>query len=217
MPPSPLKEKLLIPGPVGALEALVECPVDGRGNRVAVICHPHPLYQGTMNNKVVHTLALAMNDLGLPSVRFNFRGVGNSDGSYAGGDGEAEDLRAVAHYVRQRWFGAELWLLGFSFGAVIVARMAVDLGATRLLTVAPAINILGPQLAQTPAMPWLVVHGDCDDVVPLAGVKEWVDGLFPAPRLVVLQGSGHFFHGQLTALRDAIITAWRSRSEMDRK
>jgi alpha/beta superfamily hydrolase len=161
-----------------------------------------------MHNKVVHTLARAMNDLGAAALRFNFRGVGASEGSYAQGDGEMDDVAAVAAYAQQRWPGVELWLAGFSFGAVVSARAAVALRPTRLLSIAPAVNILGKQLNGQPTMPWLIIQGDADDVVPPADVIEWVASLQPRPQLIVLPGAGHFFHGQLIKLRETLVAAW---------
>ena len=201
----PAKESLSITGPAGELEALVECPASFDGRRVAVLCHPHPQYQGTMLNKVVHTLARAMTDVGVLALRFNFRGTGASEGEYGGGIGEVDDLTCVVAYVRQRWPDAELWLAGFSFGAVVSARAAISLEAARLISIAPAVNILGRELAATPAMPWLIIQGDADDVVPADDVIEWAGNLDPQPDLIVLPGAGHFFHGQLVALRGLLV------------
>jgi alpha/beta superfamily hydrolase len=202
---APEKESLMISGPVGQLEALLEKQSVKPINRVAILCHPHPQFEGTMHNKVVHTLARAMNDLDVAALRFNFRGVGGSEGSYADGDGEIDDVVAVAAYARERWPGAELWLAGFSFGAVVAARAAVALQPARLISIAPAVNILGKQLAEQPTMPWLIIQGDADDVVPPADVIEWVAGLQSGPQLIVLPEVGHFFHGHLVELRQQLV------------
>ena len=200
------KETLTIPGPAGGLEALLESPRDADGSRVAVLCHPHPQHEGTMHNKVVTTLARAMNDLGIPALRFNFRGVGTSEGSYADGDGELGDVVAAVEYARRRWPDAELWLAGFSFGAVVSARAALELQPAQLISIAPAVNILGRQLTGQPDMPWLIVQGDADEVVPAQEVIDWVAALAPPPKLVVLEGVGHFFHGHLVELRKLLVT-----------
>jgi alpha/beta superfamily hydrolase len=205
MATAPAKESLSITGPAGELEALVECPASFDGRRVAVLCHPHPQHQGTMLNKIVHTLARAMTDVGVLALRFNFRGTGASEGEYGGGIGEVDDLAYVVAYVRQRWPDAELWLAGFSFGAVVAARAATSLEAARLITIAPAVNILGRELLATPAMPWLIIQGDADDVVPADDVIEWTDNLDPQPDLMLLPGAGHFFHGQLVVLRGLLV------------
>ncbi|MFO7278462.1 MAG: alpha/beta hydrolase, partial [Pseudomonadota bacterium] len=121
-PPKP--EPVRLDGPAGVLEALLEEPADAVPGRFAVVCHPHPLHGGTMNNKVVHTLARTFNELGIRSLRFNFRGVGASEGSYAEGIGETEDALAVIEWGRVRWPGAEPLLAGFSFGGIVALRAA---------------------------------------------------------------------------------------------
>ncbi|MDP6436059.1 MAG: alpha/beta hydrolase [Gammaproteobacteria bacterium] len=204
---APDKQNLSIEGPAGMLEALLEKPADRTFDRVAVLCHPHPRHQGTMYNKVVHTLARAMHDLGLATLRFNFRGTGASEGKYADGEGEIDDVVAVVGYVRQSWPEAELWLGGFSFGAVVSARAAHQLQPARLISIAPAVNILGRELADQPAMPWLIIQGDADEVVPHEDVLEWLAALQTGPRLIVLKGVGHFFHGHLVELRETLVEA----------
>jgi len=205
MAKAPAKESISIAGPAGQLEVLLERPEGFDGRRVAVVCHPHPQHQGTMLNKVVHTLARAMTDIGVAAVRFNFRGVGASEGEYGGGTGELADLEYVAAFARQRWPEAELWLAGFSFGAVISARAAEQLSPARLISIAPAVNILGRNLRSTPAMPWLIIQGSADDVVAADDVMEWVADLEPRPELIILPGVGHFFHGHLVDLRELLV------------
>ncbi len=205
MAKAPVKQSLIIAGPAGKLEALLESPETADGSRIAILCHPHPQHQGTMLNKVVHTLARAMNDLGVPALRFNFRGVGMSEGTYADGNGEIDDLLAVAEYARQRWPGVAIWLAGFSFGAVVAARAAVQISPDRLVSIAPAVNILGRELRNIPTMPWLIIQGDADDVVPVTEVVNWVGALDPQPELIVLPGPGHFFHGYLVDLRTTLV------------
>jgi alpha/beta superfamily hydrolase len=206
---APVKQSLVIEGPAGRLEALLETPVGADESRIAVVCHPHPQFQGTMLNKVVHTLARAVNDCGIPALRFNFRGVGASQGSYADGDGEVGDVLAATKYVAQNWPDAQLILAGFSFGGVVAARAAADVEPEYLISVAPAVNILGSKLGQTPQVPWLIVQGDADDVVPPDSVISWVDTLNPRPELVILPGVGHFFHGHLVDLRTLIVNRIR--------
>lgn len=195
---------LYIPGPAGRLEALLEEP-DGPSSGVAVLCHPHPLYGGTLQNKVVHTLARTCNELGLAALRFNFRGVGASEGAYADAIGETEDLHAVLGWVRERWPEQALWLGGFSFGAYVALRAAGRWPLRQLITVAPAVNLF----STTPLAPvrtdWLLVQGDADEVVPHADVLRWVSGLEHPPRLLVLPGAGHFFHARLNELRERLL------------
>jgi alpha/beta superfamily hydrolase len=213
MSKAPVKQTLTIPGPAGDLEALVEAPAGAGSEHMAILCHPHPQFQGTMHNKVVHTLARAMNDLGIPALRFNFRGVGASQGSYGDGQGEIDDIYAVADYVRQHWPGASIWLAGFSFGAVVAARAAQQVTPLQLISIAPAVNVLGRELQAIPAMPWLIVQGDADEVVPEAEVTAWVNGLEPQPDYIVMPGVGHFFHGHLVDLRTLLVNQLQSINE----
>ncbi len=201
-----LREAISIPGPEGLLEALLEAPRESSGRGLAIVCHPHPRHHGTMLNKVVHTICRAMNELGLPAVRFNFRGVGASEGAYADGVGEIEDVRAVAEWARARHPELPVWLAGFSFGAGVCARAAAAIRPTQLVAVAPPAARLGPELsAVVPTCPWLVIQGDADEVVSCDDVRAWVSGLSPAPEFVVLPEVGHFFHGRLTLLRETLL------------
>ena len=202
---APVKETLFIAGPAGNLEALLETPAEFKGDRVALLCHPHPQYQGTMFNKVVHTLARAMTDMGLAALRFNFRGVGASEGNYADGIGEIADVEAVAMSMAKRWPDADLWLAGFSFGAIVSARAAANLQPAKLVSIAPAVNLPGRRVEGSLAMPWLVIQGDADELVPVAAVKDWVATLEPPPELGILPGGDHFFHGQLVTLRETLL------------
>jgi uncharacterized protein len=206
---SPAAGHLFIEGPAGKLEAIVEETATA-GSSYAVVCHPHPLYGGTMDNKVVTTVARALNDAGMPAVRFNFRGVGASAGAYGEGVGETADADAVAVWGAERWPGRSLVLAGFSFGGYVALRLALQRVPQHLITVAPALEMFDAFGMAVPRCPWLVVQGDADDVVDPATVINWVKGLDPKPRLVVLPGVGHFFHGRLRELRDAVVDAIRS-------
>ena len=206
----PLVERLNLAGPAGDLEALIETPVDegATGAPVrsfAVVCHPHPLHGGTLDNKVVWALARAFQQLGAPSIRFNFRGVGASAGAYAAGVGETADALAVVAYGRSRWPQAGLWLAGFSFGGVVAVRAAGDAHPQRLVAVAPGITKIDVDRAAPPSCPWLIVQGDADEVVPAGAVLRWAHGLSPAPAVAVLSGASHFFHGRINELREAVL------------
>ena len=193
-------------GPAGLLEALLEEPPVDSISAAAVVCHPHPQHHGTMLNKVVHTLCRTLNDLELPAVRFNFRGVGASDGRYSEGRGECEDAVAVCEWVRHRYPHASLWLAGFSFGAMVACRAAVTTRPAQLITVAPPPARTRQFLeGRRPAGPWLVIQGDADEVVSAEEVIEWVNELSPRPELVVLPGVDHFFHGHLSLLRETLV------------
>ena len=206
--PPPPKTSLVIDGPAGSLEALLEDPgADGR--HFAVVCHPHPLHGGTMHNKVVHTLARALQEQGMPTLRFNYRGVGASAGAYDDGRGETEDALAVIAWGRRRWPGAQLVLAGFSFGAAVALRAALAAGAAQLITVAPAITHPGAAPLR-PACPLLLVAGDADDLVDFGQLRAWAAAFQPPPTLRVLAGGDHFFHGRLQELRAAVSEHLRS-------
>ncbi len=196
--------KFSLTGPAGALEALLDLPPDGVAPRgTAVIAHPHPLFGGTMDNKVVQTIARAFVLSGWRAVRFNFRGVGASEGAYDEGRGELQDLLAVvAHSAPE---GA-LALAGFSFGAFVTSHAVVALAArdpaavvlvgtaASRFTVAP----IAPELHERT----LVLHGEADDTVPLADAMAWArPQTLP---VTVVPGGGHFFHGQLPLLRSLV-------------
>jgi hypothetical protein len=184
---------------------------------VAVVCHPHPLHGGTLQNKVVHTLARAMQEAGAATVRFNFRGVGRSAGAYADGIGEADDALAVAAWARARWNCDALWLGGFSFGAAVALRAAATARPVRLVTVAPPVGRLITQQIERPACPWLIVQGDADELVDCASVQRWARDYAPdAPELLVLEGAEHFFHGRLVELRSGVLRFLLERASREK-
>jgi uncharacterized protein len=212
----PRAERVRIAGPAGEIEALVETPAeDGAapGARFGVVCHPHPLYGGTLDNKVVYTLARAFVELGVAAIRFNFRGVGSSAGSYDEGSGETADALAVIAYGRERWPGASLWLGGFSFGGAVAVRAAAQAAPETLVTVAPGITRVAMTGVESPACPWLIVQGDADDVIEPAAVLDWARLQTPAPTVHVMPGAGHFFHGRLHELRAAVLDFLRPQEE----
>jgi hypothetical protein len=204
-----------IPGPCGALEALAACPPAPACAASAIVCHPHPLHGGTMHNKVVHTLARAFTELGLRAVRFNFRGVGASAGSFAHGAGETDDLLAVIAWVRAQRPHDAIWLAGFSFGAYVALRAAAVAPPAQLVTVAPAVHRYDLEAFTPPPVPWLLIQGSADEVVPAAQVLSWARGLRPAPEVLELAGAGHFFHQRLNDLRNAVIERLRARLPRD--
>jgi uncharacterized protein len=210
--PRPVTEPVTIAGPAGALEALVDTPATPDLTQVAVVCHPHPQYGGTMTNKVVHTLARSFNDLGAPAVRFNYRGVGASAGIYDEGRGETQDALAVLDWAAQRWPGAQLWLGGFSFGGAIAIRAAAVRDVQRLVTVAPAIDRVSVGGA-LPRCPWLLVQGESDELVDARRVQQWAATLQAPPQLALLPGVDHFFHGRLNELREVTVTFLKERAQ----
>jgi alpha/beta superfamily hydrolase len=198
----PAKAAIEIAGPAGVLEAAIDVSAPP-AVATAVICHPHPLQQGTMSNKVVTTVARAFARLGADAVRFNFRGVGASAGRYADGVGERDDALAVVAWCRERWPNRPLYLGGFSFGGAVAAAIAARVAPAGLVTVAPPVDRLATDFVP-PACPWLLIHGAADEVVPLEPVLEWCAKLQAPPRIVLLPGVGHFFHGHLRALTEAV-------------
>lgn len=202
-----------IPGPAGPLEVLLELPATDAGRAFGVVCHPHPLYGGAMTNKVVYTVARVFMELGMPVVRFNFRGVGSSAGQFADGLGETEDARAVIHWMRVQFPQRALWLGGFSFGGAIAIRAAVQERADVLVTVAPAVDRIAGTEVLLPECPWLILQGDQDDLVPVAATRAWVQKLARPPRLIELAGAEHFFHGRLSELRQHLLN-WAAESKI---
>jgi uncharacterized protein len=208
-------ERLVLAGSAGALEAVVEMPSGSViPGAFMVVCHPHPLHGGTMDNKVVTTLARAAHELGVPTIRFNFRGVGSSAGSFGEGRGETLDALTAVACGRQRWPDAGLWLAGFSFGGYVALRASTTRGVgsvERLVTIAPALgrNYGSVREIAIPECPWLVVQGDADDVIDGNLVIDWTQQLQPPPQLVVLPGVGHFFHGQLNILQQQVASFLR--------
>jgi alpha/beta superfamily hydrolase len=202
-------ERLAILGPSGSLEAIAEDP-GAAASRYAVVCHPHSLFGGTMDNKVVTTVARALRAAGMPTLRFNFRGVGRSEGIFDAGIGETADAAAVAACGAARWPGRSLVIAGFSFGAFVALRLAQQRPAEHLITIAPPLQRFDFSALQPPSCPWLVVQGDADEVVDPRSVIDWVAALQPRPQFLLMPGVGHFFHGNLHELRDAVIDAVRS-------
>ena len=193
-----------VAGPAGRIEVALDAP-DSAPVGVAVLCHPHPVHGGTMDNKVIQTLARAFVQLGYRAVRFNFRGVGASQGQWDEGRGEVDDAMAVTGAFRDA--SLPLVLGGFSFGGYVASQAAARLAASgspaRLVLVGPATSTFDmPAVAPDT----LVIHGEADDVVPLQATLDWA-----RPQqlpVVVLPGVGHYFHGQLTRLRDLVVQAW---------
>jgi alpha/beta superfamily hydrolase len=200
----PVSESLVIDGPAGALQAILESPRDAGITACAVVCHPHPLHGGTMNNKVTHTLARSFVNTNMRTLRFNFRGVEKSDGNFEDGRGELHDALAAIDYLRRRNPGLPVWIGGFSFGAAIAIRAAIEVPAAGLVSVAPAVARFANGMRSQPACPWLIIQGDSDELVSVDETIAWVNGLEPGPELQVFEDTDHFFHGRLVRLRDAV-------------
>lgn len=205
--PSP-QNFLNLPGPAGELEAIISPPAAELAPVISIICHPHPLHGGAMQNKVVSTLARAFYDLGIWSIRFNFRGVGKSEGQYDEGRGEVDDLLAVAVWAKQQFPTHAIWLAGFSFGAYIAMQgathPALATEVKQLVTIAPAVTHFEFSPAVPISCPWLLIMGEADEVVPVGAVKAWVAQQSAKIQAIYLPEVGHFFHGHLVDLRERL-------------
>jgi uncharacterized protein len=215
---NPRTERRQVAGPVGTIECAIDRPAEAGAAAagIALLCHPHPLHGGTLDNKVVQTLARAAVAQGWTAVRFNFRGVGGSQGHWGQGEGEVDDVIAVLQAVHEA--GQPLLLGGFSFGGSMAARAAqrvadgaapaVSSPLQQLVLIAPAAQNF--PLPPAPAAPirCLVVHGEQDEVVPLAAVLDWArPQTLP---VMLLPGAGHFFHGLLPQLKQIVVDGIRA-------
>jgi len=201
-----IEQKRLLSGMAGDLEVLIECPKPEKiSPALAIICHPHPLYGGTMDNKVVYMLASALRQLGAITLRFNFRGVGKSSGEFDQGIGETDDLLRLAEWGESYFAPQQLWLAGFSFGSYVAIRAHKRLAPQRLILVAPPVQRFAFETAQLGALPSLVLQGDADEVVEPEAVNTWVAQQQHMPSYQILTQADHFFHGRLTELKKHVI------------
>lgn len=208
-PPPPafpdLAGTLLLPGPAGALEVAVDLPPAHEARRgVAVISHPNPPEGGTMHNKVVTMTARALAEVGIAAVRFNFRGVGSSEGEFDNGRGEVLDFLTVARWAVAERPGDALWLGGFSFGAWVALQAARQLPAQQMISIAPPVGLRDFTGVLPPPCPWLLIQGEADEIVSAEAVFTWAAKQSPAPNVVRMPATGHFFHRRLLDLRGAI-------------
>ncbi|HEU4665043.1 MAG TPA: alpha/beta fold hydrolase [Dokdonella sp.] len=199
---------LLLPGPAGMIEIACASPTDTPLRRgVAIVAHPHPLQGGTMHNKVVTIAERALLELGLATVRFNFRGVGRSEGAHDHGVGETDDLVAIATWLRAQRPDDALWLAGFSFGSYVTLRAAARLEPAQLTLIAPPVGRWDFSTIGAPTCPWLIVQGEDDEVVDAGAVFAWAQALQPPQQLIRMPETGHFFHRRLMDLRGALKNA----------
>ena len=208
---------LELAGPVGPLEALLQECESGRPSCAALVCHPHPLYGGTMQNKVVQRVAATLHDLGGTTLRFNFRGAGRSAGRFAQGGGELEDARAALAWLRSRLSGTSLLVAGFSFGAWVAARLAAaEADVDRLVLVAPPVEQSSFAALHAATVPKLVLQGTSDDVCPLGTLEAEYAAWAEPKQLIRVDGATHFFDRQLgelaKALRQGLATLPRGRT-----
>ena len=193
-------QSLRLKGPVGLLEARLQLPANDQPRASALVLHPHPLHGGTMANKVVQTLVRASVEAGAATLCFNFRGVGGSDGEHDHGHGEQDDALTAVAWLAQAYPNLPLWLSGFSFGAATAIRIAGRAQAQRLISVAAPGSYFNDGTPAVPC-PWLVIHGEADEVASWADAQRWLAGLPQSPKVLSKAGVGHFFHGELGWLR----------------
>ncbi len=191
-------------GPAGRIECAIDVPDTPRG--VALIAHPHPLYGGTLDNKVVQTLARSFVELGYAVIRPNFRGVGATEGVHDEGRGELDDMGAVWQFAQTEFGTSAPVLAGFSFGSFVQTHFAQQVAPERMVLVGVAVKRFDarPVPAGT-----LVIHGEADETVPLADVLDWA-----RPQdlpVIVVPGADHFFHQKLNVLRSIVQSNWRGR------
>lgn len=202
-------ERVFIEGQAGRIETVIDRPAAApRG--LALVAHPHPLYGGTLDNKVVQTLARTFVELGYVSLRPNFRGVGQSEGEHDEGRGETEDLIRVTAHAGKVLGDLPLVLAGFSFGAAVQTQVARRTAPQRVVLVGPAV---GRFASETVPSDTIVIHGEQDETVPLARVLEWA-----RPQelpIVVVPGADHFFHLRLHIIKNIVTNSWRLRESTD--
>ncbi|MDQ6788381.1 MAG: alpha/beta fold hydrolase [Acidobacteriota bacterium] len=200
------KGNLFIPASVGQLEAILKEPaIDAKG--VALVCHPHPLGGGTMHNKVVYRAAAGLLEAGLVTLRFNFRGVGNSTGAHDDGDGERQDVRDALDYLSAQFPNLEITLAGFSFGSRVGSEVALDdERIVRLISIGTPVDKYDFSYLKECRKPILFVHGDKDEFGSLASLESLVKQVAENAdtKLVVFENCGHFFDNHLNELKDAI-------------
>jgi alpha/beta superfamily hydrolase len=201
---------LTLDGTAGPIEALLQERDAHDHDLTAVVCHPHPLFGGTLHNKVVHRLASTLHGLGAAVVRFNFRGVGGSAGAFDRGEGELEDARVALEFVRGRYPEARRWVAGFSFGSWVASRLAAGApDVERLILVAPPVHTQTFEEMRTSPVPKLVIQGTADDTCrPENLAKVYPDWAEPK-RLLKVEGASHFFDRQLAALSEAVLEGIR--------
>jgi alpha/beta superfamily hydrolase len=204
----PSSERVFVQGAAGRIETVIDFPPPQPGEEhargIALVAHPHPLYGGTLDNKVAQTLARTFVELGYIALRPNFRGVGASEGVHDQGVGETEDMLAVAGYAVSRFGEAPMVLAGFSFGAFVQTRVAKRLVTSRVVLVGPAVAREGVETVPEDS---IVIHGEQDETVALADVFDWARP--QSLPLIVIPGADHFFHRRLHQIRNIIKGAWR--------
>lgn len=212
-------ESHFLAGPAGRLEALVEEPEDGAAHSAVLVCHPHPLYGGTMHNKVVFRIARGLRRAGLVVLRFNFRGVGRSQGEYAQIAGEIEDARAALGWLRQRYQGLPFALAGFSFGAQVITRLGCALEGARFLMAVGHPTERGNDYLEDCPVPKIFVQSTHDEFGPRPQLETLYAKLVQPKQLIWVEAADHFFAGGLDELEQAVKSSVEAvaAGEMDKR
>jgi uncharacterized protein len=203
-------EMVFIPGPEGELEGIFSY-VSKKVTHLAILCHPHPLYGGTMHNKVVYSLAMALNQIGYATVRFNFRGVGRSNGSFNHGIGEQRDVEAVIDHFHRAYPDAFIVIGGFSFGAKVGMLVGSrDERVSAMIGTGITVDVADFSFLDDYEKPKLIIQGANDQYGSVESIRAWFDKLPEPKKLVIIEGAVHLFDGKLTELKNAIITDFPS-------
>jgi alpha/beta superfamily hydrolase len=198
-------EMVFIPGPEGDLEGIYSY-VSKKVTHLAILCHPHPLYGGTMHNKVIYSIAMALNQIGYATVRFNFRGVGRSSGSFNHGIGEQRDLEAVVDHFDRLFPDAQKVIGGFSFGAKVGLLVASrDDRISSVVVAGVTVDVADFSFFYDYDKPKLMIQGSNDEYGSRESVEDWFRNLREPKKLVMIPGAVHLFDGKLTELKNAII------------
>jgi len=191
-------------GPAGKLEAILKEPA-GAVTRAAIVCHPHPLFGGTMHNKVVFRIARAFADAGFAVLRFNFRGTGRSEGEHDSGRGEQDDLRTAIEFIERRFPGAEIWLAGFSFGSAVMLRAAAcDDRVRAIIPVGVPVSRQDFSDVAHCNKPKLLIQGSNDQYGPLDQLERFFESLDEPKQMIIIHDADHFFEGHLPELAETV-------------
>ena len=205
-------------GPAGRLEAQLEEPEHGEPRMAALVCHPHPLYGGTMHNKVVYRLARGLRKSGMVVLRFNFRGVGRSHGEHGNLDGEIEDARAALTWLRGRYPELPFGLAGFSFGSRVITRLGCSIEGARFLLSAGFPTRLGPaEYLESCPVPKIFIQSTHDEFGPRTSLEEQFAKFADPKTLTFIEAADHFFAGSLDALEQAVETAFQPQMNTDER
>lgn len=203
-PKEPGMHALLLQGPAGQIQVSLSIPDEVQWDKIALVGHPHPLHDGTMDNKVVTTTGRAILALNIPVIRFNFRGVGQSTGEFSHGLGEAQDMLWILQQWRHQFPHSQIYLSGFSFGSYVAFQVAQQIDVRCLILIAPPVQRFNFDLGKITRYPDVVFQGDVDEVVAADDVKRFTEKFIPAIPMEWFAETGHFFHGKLVQLKDAV-------------